>query len=864
MKCVFIAVPLAIVLLTYELAAQAHPTHPYVEQRDFPHPSPPPVSVPSVPLPSFTAQKNRLYRSDGLWAHYQYLDYIDPSLDACAHAAKHAKLNNSIVPFKYAKGCYEQFAFSPEIRGDTIDSIKATLESFYVFHDIAKAPPLMEHSGLEPVDLSYELEQLKYKTYTDDYAFHADLSHVISRLQDPHTTYRSMCYHQFVFVQPLATYGVYEDGQQRVKVASVLPTLNSQLSKDLLDCEVTHIDDMPAFDVMVEYASEKSYSKDKGVRLNKVFSNLVHDRTGGFYERYTLGAFAQRTYLPHNATVTYNIDCSTKHAANTRARSLQGREIRLDEQNVNKSTSTTKAPSSPKAPLQTKLILEWSALDASTRPYNSAKSFRKEFCTFDGSKTTKKFVLDSTVADDFHSGHGLHHDIRLKSRELHRGPYASFHLLQDGLTAVFRLVTEEPHKDDKDHRLFYNNIDVGMAKIKGAGARRLIVDLQNNSGGIICWGRYVLQTLFPQTVDSPYIYNLRASPLAQTLAVSTFWYKDDSDISPYEGLIDPITSEPVLDDTWMVPGVQLANRTGQFSHEVTDRFCTRVAELKDSQVDSPFEASNIVILTNGYCGSTCAVLALQLKERYNVSTVAIGGHHDQSMMFTSFPGGAVQANHTLWTERIHQLYRVLPGELRTVNMDASVPQFIPANGQLTFTFREVMSTSQPGMVSEYMRIPSDYRMDYTTARFRLPSILWDDVRKLVWSQPETQQAPGDNDVGGAGKEGEEDDEFGEGSMQEGDELQWSTSTNQTQYDGEREDGEGQGEEVEEEDDEVLMEEYLQELKKLVGLGLKIPSGVQAIEVVPGEFVTWGESVQQPEEESKLEFEDMVVDGNLGL
>ncbi|KAG0232698.1 hypothetical protein BGW42_007952 [Actinomortierella wolfii] len=746
---------------------------------------------------------------------YLYGDH--PALDACAHAAEYAKNNNSIVPFKYAKGCYELFAFNPEIRDDTIDSVKATLESFYVFHDIAKAPPLLEHSDLKPVDLAYELEQLKYKTYKSDYAFHADLSRVIARLQDPHTTYRSMCYHQFVFVQPLSTYGVYENGKQRVKVASILPKLDPRLTSDLLDCEVTHIDGKPAFEVMVDFARTKAYSKDRSVRLNKVFANLVHDRTGSYFDRYTLGAFAQRTHIPHNATVTYTIDCSAKHTSSaTKA---------WDED------SSMEEPPQPQT-----FDLEWSALDATTRPYNSAKTFRNQFCTFDGSKTTKKFVLDNAVADDFHSGHGLRHDIRLKSRELYRGPYASFHMLQDGETAVFRLATEEPNKDDKDHRMFYSNIDDGLEIIKDAGATKLIIDLQNNSGGIICWGRYVLQVLFPQTVESPYIYNLRASPLAQALAISTFNYKGD-EVSPYEGLIDPLTGDEVQGADWIVPGVTLANRTGLFSHRVTDRYCSRAARLRESDAEVPFEAKDIVLLTNGYCGSTCAVLALQLKERYNVKTVAIGGHHDESMMFTSFPGGAVQANNTLWTERVHQLYAALPQEMRTPEMNARVPKYIPANGQLAFTFREVMSASQPDMVSEYMRIPSDYRMDYTTSRFRLPSILWEDVRQLVWGDANTPL------VAVAMEEAieeEDEQEYSESSVLDDDEVQLLDT------------GLGEG------DKEKLDQEFREEQEQSEEEGLLMPSGALAIEVVPGEFITWGES-ELLDEESKIEFQDVASD-----
>src|SRR5690606_27644320 len=74
------------------------------------------------------------------------------------------------------------------------------------------------------------------------------LAHMIAQLQDPHTTYKSMCYNQFLFVQPLSTYGVFENGRQQVKVATVLNNLDPRLDTNLVDCEVTHIDGRPAFE----------------------------------------------------------------------------------------------------------------------------------------------------------------------------------------------------------------------------------------------------------------------------------------------------------------------------------------------------------------------------------------------------------------------------------------------------------------------------------------------------------------------------------------------------------------------------------------------------------------------------------------
>ncbi|KAG0310680.1 hypothetical protein BGZ99_000213 [Dissophora globulifera] len=687
------------------------------------------------------------------------------SIDYCMLAARASKQSHGVVPYRLAKGCYEMFPFSAQIRDDTVQNVRANLESFYVFYDIAKSPPHMENSDLAPLDLSASLNLIGNTSFSNDYRFHNKLGSLIAQLRDPHTTYKSMCYQQFVFIQPMSTYGVYEDGRQQVKVATVLNTFDSRLTNALVDCEVTHIDGKPAFDVITEYVKSKAYSKDRGVRINKAFSYLGHDKTGSPYDRYTLGTFAQRTAIPSNSTIEYKIDCQAKIEA----------------------VSSSVRAKTAKPSFKTTLELAWSAMDATMSPFTDAASYHKQFCSSGSTQIVKKFILDSAKADDFDAVTipNLSRN-RKKSVELFRGPYASFHLLSDGVTGVFRLGTESPDKSQpvqergngvkagkdggSDYPSFYENIDEGFAALENAGAEKLIIDLQNNAGGIICWGRYVLQTLFPATVASPYIYSLLASPLAQALAKATFQYDEDVE-SPYEGLVDPQTGEEVTSESWIVPGQKLPGREGLFSSQVTDRHCPAVEDIKQSADEAPFRAKDIVLLTNGYCGSTCAVLALQLHERYGVRTVAIGGEHGQSMMFSSFPGGAVQANNTLWVQHVREVFEVLPQKARTAELEAMVPKQLPANGRLAFTFRQVMSASEPDKVSEYRRIESEFRMDYTVARFRMPTVLWEDVRDTVWrkaDEADSEEEEVDEDGGKDEEEKETEEVLGsEGEDGEG-------------------------------------------------------------------------------------------------
>ena len=48
--------------------------------------------------------------------------------------------------------------------------------------------------------------------------------------------------------------------------------------------------------------------------------------------------------------------------------------------------------------------------------------------------------------------------------------------------------------------------------------------------------------------------------------------------------------------------------------------------------------SKILILTNGLCGSTCAVTSSHLNQVDRVKTVTFGGFYNQSQQYFSFPG----------------------------------------------------------------------------------------------------------------------------------------------------------------------------------------------------------------------------------
>jgi len=57
------------------------------------------------------------------------------------------------------------------------------------------------------------------------------------------------------------------------------------------------------------------------------------------------------------------------------------------------------------------------------------------------------------------------------------------------------------------------------------------------------------------------------------------------------------------------------------------------------------KSKDMIILTNGNYGSSCSTITQRMAEKFNVSTVGVGGFKDIPISYASFPGGQVYQYH---------------------------------------------------------------------------------------------------------------------------------------------------------------------------------------------------------------------------
>ncbi len=108
--------------------------------------------------------------------------------------------------------------------------------------------------------------------------------------------------------------------------------------------------------------------------------------------------------------------------------------------------------------------------------------------------------------------------------------------------------------------------------------------------------------------------------------------------------MDYQTRKAFSDDSWMVPGIERVRGgiSGNYSHLIAlDTANNDDCGVPPVVFTSPlFDPSNVIFLSRGFCGSTCALFAHMLSDGHGVRTIAVGGYNESApMTFRSFPGG---------------------------------------------------------------------------------------------------------------------------------------------------------------------------------------------------------------------------------
>ncbi|CAG8740634.1 11756_t:CDS:2 [Dentiscutata erythropus] len=292
---------------------------------------------------------------------------------------------------------------------------------------------------------------------------------------------------------------------------------------------------------------------------------------------------------------------------------------------------------------------------------------------------------------------------------------ARFYILQD--FGVVLISTEDILNGDSDLEYhFLSDIAIGFKLLADRGIEKIILDLSNNGGGQIFAADYINKLLFPNIQKFPVDY--KVNNISIPFIKETAKTKRGTGIFHYKSFISAKTNCPfdsvndfVGNNIYTRGGVQVRYTSKAFRNDTTLYSGNFKFQIPPKL---PWTEKDIIILTNGICLSSCAIITQRLAE-INVPTIAVGGFPNTRFSFAQYAVGGASS-----TAEIKPIFNQLK------NLDSSLVSklSLPENLTLYFTLAEAYSIKNPNEVMDYAFRPADYQLYYDERSARDPSQLW--------------------------------------------------------------------------------------------------------------------------------------------
>ncbi|KAJ3116054.1 hypothetical protein HDU96_010520 [Phlyctochytrium bullatum] len=621
---------------------------------------------------------------------------VQVSADACGDLA--AK-SNGLVTVDDVFPCYKAFELTDEIRKKTATALKSYFD-FYPYLDLAKN----SQAPLYPsqVDLYAQIDRLSTDpSITTLFEYNSRLTDAVASLHDAHAFYQVGCFTAYRFVQPWVFAARYPEelkGSPEIVLARAFPEgtftfsdeqrlqnpfLNevaAQLdkfwgqalgkpAKDFIGYKVVSVDDVDTATYIQNFTDRLSgIAKDPDARFNYVLS-YQNFENGKFTPRD--GLFSRITYPP------FDFGSKRKY----RLKSPAGDEVTVDAPWAGyfwrPMTNITDNASYYKAFCRRPLYERLASADGpgvisrrSETPGNGVERFREgvEFplTSVGGAKlltgpavdvaktrlaaTTRlaalPMVLKHASAKSPLAG-GLP---EIKSLDLGKPIVGdgdgAFYILDDKTTGVWVFPSVLPTTlTEQGLGMWLATIFMGLLTFEDLGVQNLIIDASRNGGGLLCGADVIASFLFPNV--QPQQFDMRLSPSSE------YHLRNSANLAPnplgdVSSLFDisAFRSVDASRSSILEPGQKITR--GGVEGKYTNRFyfdgCanfTKGVLASIPKLNKGWKGENMVVLSDGICGSACAETVRRLRDQFKVRSVVYGGRTSKPFQPTAFEGGAV-------------------------------------------------------------------------------------------------------------------------------------------------------------------------------------------------------------------------------
>ncbi|KAI9226946.1 MAG: hypothetical protein DHS80DRAFT_24717 [Piptocephalis tieghemiana] len=343
------------------------------------------------------------------------------------------------------------------------------------------------------------------------------------------------------------------------------------------------------------------------------------------------------------------------------------------------------------------------------------------------------------------------------------GPGFGFFLLDDPVTVGVLAISTF---DGTNSGLWMQQMAKGLRAFVKAGVKKLILDLTGNGGGTTCLSTILAALLDPAPdmpfptprmpfftnllvgsavsqmgkaaasigTQSPFLLTAYGNPETGRAWTDNDWSKfttrSNYTLSDYASPVSSSSSQPdnILPRTYSRPLLDLCQAPGN--------------PLADLVGKLPFAGpGNVAAMSDGYCGSACAVLLAHLQEVTEAKVLVTSATYAtmKRNVFPSpwaFAGGAVttvdqmltfmQASGVPIPDR--KLAKTNETEANRIN---GLPFSFPTNAEMRFTLRQAFSNSQPNTPLEFVRHKANGVLMVKPLNLMQPGMMWSTMAQYM-------------------------------------------------------------------------------------------------------------------------------------
>ncbi|QIW99833.1 hypothetical protein AMS68_005351 [Peltaster fructicola] len=302
--------------------------------------------------------------------------------------------------------------------------------------------------------------------------------------------------------------------------------------------------------------------------------------------------------------------------------------------------------------------------------------------------------------------------------------------------AVLVLPTFEP----ANAQSFQNAVRSLLATAQQQNRTKLIVDIRGNTGGFIYVGYDTFRQLFP-TIMPFGTAVMRSFPLYQDIvSIYSDYYKSTPALAE-SGQGSPFNDLNFLD----VNGKQFNSTQsflGPFPSYGDNFTALERANLNKTSSTAPvdvygfghntdpmpqvFKAENMVMLSDGFCGSTCAIFSEFMKSQGNVKSIVVGGRKQQGPMQSVGGSKGAQVITISSVQGAISFAKEYASSAANITLSSNLMDLVP--GLLNLVAR-----TNKGAGIRYVYEAADCRFFYTPAMLTKQSLVWNVAADIAWN-----------------------------------------------------------------------------------------------------------------------------------